>query len=183
MEKLHILFTGLLAFILSTVGISSKPIVNQTPIVSTSSVVAQTPILITTTASNTEIFVDPEGRYKIIIPKELTYEYKKDTRKLYFFTKNLNSQNKLAFAIDYLTKKEYEENSHKDLTDKEINRTLKKNGQEIKIYNPIQTEACHEEAMIPLLDGGFLSFYNVCGNNESMPLLDKLILTTEIIKQ
>lgn len=192
MEKLYLIFLSLLTFISTTLGIHSKPVVTQAPATSTGSVASQsetnqnaiqtTPVntSIATTTPQTELFIDPERRYEVVVPSELRYEYDKSSKELLLFEKN-NFENKFSFTLSYLTKEGYNEDSYKDLTDKEINRVLKKDGKEIKIYDPSATEACSEETMLPTSDGGFLNFYSVCGNDETRPLFDKVILATEEI--
>jgi hypothetical protein len=127
-----------------------------------------------------DTFIDPELRYKLVIPIGMVYKYDKESKSLNIWSKKDHNE-RVEFSITYLSPEEQKD--LQPLTEQEKNRSVTlKTKESISIYDPYITEACHEEGSVPLKSGGALQFYGVCGNDELRTLFDKVISNTEILK-
>ena len=174
MESLKAIFLAFVIFISQLFG-GTTSIVSEPPV----PVVIMTTSSLTGTSSTTkETFIDPEGRYTIIIPQNMTYRYSKEDRALYLWSGKDQGQ-EIEFSVSFLTDEEFA--GYAVLTKEEINRTLLNEKDKIDVYDPYATEACHEEAKVKIKSGGYIQFYNRCGDEKGRTLFDQIILGTKIL--
>lgn len=181
MDALKTSFLSLFFFVAQFFGYTPS-VENTTVVIATTTLTVATttqPVVIQQASSTLKIFYDPEGRYKIVIPNTMDYEYDATNTGLYLWPKESPSQ-AVQFGIDFVS-----EEARKDmpiLTKEEINRTLENGSIKIDVYDPFETYAGHEEAYIKLKSGGYIHFYNAFSNEKTQPILDLIIKNTEILK-
>ncbi len=144
------------------------------------------------------IFVDPVGKYRLIIPDGMVYRHtppytEREYGELSLWSgqgwalrKKILEEEKYieggsSFSIEFFDDAYWNQSGHPKLIEEEIAREIIARGKKVTIYSPYITFAGHEEARIPV-KGGILHVWHPYFGDDSSLWFDKVIQGIEVIE-